>query len=104
VGFLKHYCLDSTLKNGNRSTNNALQSRWRQITVSTRRYGGASDFLPILRRRKDTLFYLYVTGVSVPVFGFMAPPEVNGVRSLVHFIHFLTCFYLGFIRKERLPQ
>jgi hypothetical protein len=28
AGFLKHYCLDSTLKNGNRSTNNALQSRW----------------------------------------------------------------------------
>jgi hypothetical protein len=50
------------------------------------------------------LFYLYLTGVSVPVFGYMVPPEVNGVRSIIHFIFFLICFYLGFIRKERLLQ
>jgi len=48
------------------------------------------------------LFYLYLTGVSVPFLGYTIPPEVHGVRAIVHFILFLICFYLGFIRKERL--
>jgi hypothetical protein len=47
------------------------------------------------------LLYLYMSGVSVPVlgFGFTVTPEINGMRSIVHFILFLTFFYLGFIRK-----
>ena len=45
------------------------------------------------------LFYLYITDVSVPVLGFTVTPEINGMRSIVHFVLFLTCFYLGFIRK-----
>jgi hypothetical protein len=45
------------------------------------------------------LLYLYMTGVSVPVFGLTVTPEINGARSIVHFILFLICFYLGFIRK-----
>src|SRR5262249_61620880 len=48
------------------------------------------------------LFYLYLTGVSVPFFGYMIPPIVHGMRAIVHFLLFLTFFYLGFIRKERL--
>jgi hypothetical protein len=47
------------------------------------------------------LFYLYLAGVSVPVLGtgFTETPEVSGVRSIVHFVLFLTFFYLGFVRK-----
>jgi hypothetical protein len=47
------------------------------------------------------LLYLYMSGVSVPVlgFGFTVTPEINGMRSIVHFILFLTFFYFGFIRK-----
>jgi hypothetical protein len=47
------------------------------------------------------LLYLYAAGVSVPVLGvgFTVTPEINGVRSIVHFILFLAFFYLGFIRK-----
>ena len=45
------------------------------------------------------LFYLYLTGVSVPFFGFTETPEISGIRSIVHFVLFLITFYLGFIRK-----
>ena len=47
------------------------------------------------------LFYLYLVRVSVPVLGtaFIVTPEVNGLRSIVHAVLFLTFFYLGFIRK-----
>jgi hypothetical protein len=47
------------------------------------------------------LFYLYLAGVSVPVLGvgFTVTPEINGLRSIVHFILFLTFFYFGFIRR-----
>jgi hypothetical protein len=47
------------------------------------------------------LFYLYLYGVSVPIFntGFIETPVISGVRSIVHAILFLTFFYLGFIRK-----
>jgi hypothetical protein len=48
-----------------------------------------------------TLFYLYLVRVSVPLLGtgFIATPEVSGLRSIVHLFLFLTFFYLGFIRK-----
>jgi hypothetical protein len=47
------------------------------------------------------LFYLYLARVSVPLVGtrFIQTPELSGVRSMVHAVLFLTCFYLGFIRK-----
>src|SRR5262245_1888271 len=47
------------------------------------------------------LFYLWLARVSVPILGtrFTATPEISGLRSIVHFILFLTFFYLGFIRK-----
>jgi len=45
------------------------------------------------------LFYLHITDVSVPLLGFTVTPEINGMRSIVHFVLFLTFFYLGFIRK-----
>jgi hypothetical protein len=47
------------------------------------------------------LFYLYLADLPVPVLGtpYMVPPEVNGLRSLVHFAFFLVCFYFGFIRR-----
>jgi hypothetical protein len=46
------------------------------------------------------LFYLCITDVSVPVLGlsFTVTPEINGLRSIVHFVLFLTFFYLEFIR------
>ena len=47
------------------------------------------------------LLYLYLARVSVPLLGtrFTLPPEVSGMRSIGHFVLFLTFFYLGFIRK-----
>ena len=47
------------------------------------------------------LFYLYLTGVSVPLLGttFIASPKLSGMRSIVHGILFLAMLYLGFIRK-----
>ncbi len=47
------------------------------------------------------LFYLYQAHVSVPLLGtsFIAPPELSGGRSIVHTLLFVTCFYLGFLRK-----
>ena len=48
-------------------------------------------------------FYLYLTNVSVPLFGtsYVQTPELNGVRSILHFIFFLLTFYYSFIRKEK---
>ena len=48
-------------------------------------------------------FYLYVTGVSVPLLGtdFVQTPELSGVRSILHFVFFLITFYLGFIKKPK---
>jgi hypothetical protein len=50
-----------------------------------------------------TLFYLYLTGVSVPLLGtgFVESPEISGGRSIVHFVLFLLCLYFGFIRKPK---
>ena len=47
------------------------------------------------------LFYLNVTGVSVPVIGtsFVESPRVSGLRAIGHSVLCATCFYLGFIRK-----
>ena len=28
-------------------------------------------------------------------------PELSSVRSIIHFVLFLTCFYFGFIRKPK---
>ncbi len=48
-------------------------------------------------------FYLYLAGVSVPLLGtdFVQTPEISGVRSILHFIFFLLCFYFGFLRKAK---
>ncbi|MEK4031546.1 hypothetical protein WOC76_20265 [Methylocystis sp. IM3] len=47
------------------------------------------------------LSYLYLADVSVPLLGttFVETPKISGVRSLVHFVLFLLCFYFGFVRK-----
>jgi uncharacterized protein (DUF486 family) len=45
------------------------------------------------------LFYLYLAAVPVPLLGtgFTVAPQVNGVRSIVHFSLFLVTFYFGFL-------
>jgi hypothetical protein len=47
------------------------------------------------------LFYLYLTDTPVPLLGtdVVLSPEVNGLRSIVHFAFFLIAFDLGFVRK-----
>jgi len=47
------------------------------------------------------LFYLYLADVQVPLLGtrFVETPEISGVRSIVHFILFVLCFYFGCVRK-----
>jgi hypothetical protein len=49
------------------------------------------------------LFYLYLANVSVPLLGtgFVETPQISGVRSIVHFILFLLCFYFGFVRQAK---
>ena len=49
------------------------------------------------------LSYLYFAGVSVPLLGtgFVETPQISGGRSIVHFILYLLCFYLGFVRKPK---
>jgi hypothetical protein len=48
-------------------------------------------------------FYLYLTGVSVPLLGtgFVQTPELSGVRAIPHFVFFLLSLYFGFISKPR---
>ena len=48
-------------------------------------------------------FYLYLANVSVPLLGtnLVLTPEINGLRSIPHFILFLICFYFGFIKKPK---
>jgi hypothetical protein len=38
-----------------------------------------------------------------PAFGtnLVLTPEINGLRSIPHFILFLICFYFGFIKKPK---
>jgi hypothetical protein len=43
--------------------------------------------------------YFYVTHVAVPFLGFTISPELLGLRSIIHFVLFLICFYIGFIRN-----
>jgi hypothetical protein len=47
------------------------------------------------------LFYLYLAGSPVPVFGahLAVTPTVNGVRAAVHAVLFAVFFYLGYIRQ-----
>jgi hypothetical protein len=47
------------------------------------------------------LFYLYLTDTPVPLLGtdVVISPEVNGLRSIVHFAFFLITFDRGFVRK-----
>jgi len=47
--------------------------------------------------------YLYFANVSVPLLGtdIVFTPNVSAVRSILHFIFFLLCFYFGFIRKDK---
>ena len=48
------------------------------------------------------LFYLSLARVSVPLLGtnIVQTPTGSAVRAVVHFVLFLTCFYLGFLRKR----
>jgi hypothetical protein len=47
--------------------------------------------------------YLYFSKVSVPLLGtnFVLTPEINGMRSIPHFIFFLLCLYFGFFSKPK---
>ena len=49
------------------------------------------------------LFYLYLADVSVPLLGtgFVETPQISGGRSIIHFILFLVCFYLGFVSEPK---
>lgn len=51
-------------------------------------------------------FYLYLVDVSVPLLGtnVALTPEINGVRSIVHFILFGLCLYFGFIKQPRVSD
>jgi hypothetical protein len=44
-------------------------------------------------------FYLWLTGVSVPVFGHAMPPALLGVRAVVSLALSILCFYLGWLRR-----
>lgn len=45
------------------------------------------------------LFYLYAMDVSVPAGGFLVPPQVHGMRAVVHSCLFFGTFWFGFIRR-----
>jgi len=49
------------------------------------------------------LFYLYLANVSVPLLGtsIIATPQSSGLRSIVHFILFLLCFYFAFLSTPK---
>jgi hypothetical protein len=49
-------------------------------------------------------FSMLHVAVPFPFFGFrLMSAEFLGVRGYVHFILFMTSFYIGFIRKEKHP-
>src|SRR5262249_20426637 len=50
-----------------------------------------------------TQVYLYLAKVSVPLLGtdFVFTPEINGARSIPHFIFFLLCLHFGFFSRPR---
>jgi hypothetical protein len=47
--------------------------------------------------------YLYIVETSVRLTGtsFVQTPELSLVRSILHFIFFLLCFYFGFMKKPK---
>ena len=49
-------------------------------------------------------FYLSLAKVSVPLLGtnFVITPELSGIRSIVHFIFCILCFYFGFVKKPKM--
>ena len=44
--------------------------------------------------------YFYVTHLAVPFLWFTISPELLGLRSIIHFVLFLICIYIGFIRTK----
>ena len=50
----------------------------------------------------NAYFYVTQTHLAVPFFGFnvFVSPELLGLGSITHFVLFLICFYIGFIRKS----
>jgi hypothetical protein len=48
-------------------------------------------------------FYFYIAKISIPLppTSFVQTPDVSLVRSIVHFVLFLICFYFGFIKKPK---
>jgi uncharacterized protein (DUF486 family) len=48
-------------------------------------------------------FYLYLVNLTVPIIGtsFAQTPELSRVRSIIHLLGFLLCFYFGFIKKPK---
>jgi len=51
-------------------------------------------------------FYLYLVNVSVPLLGtnLVLVPDINGLRSIPHFIFFVLCLYFGFFAKPKAPR
>jgi len=49
------------------------------------------------------LVYFYFAKVSVPLLGtdIVFTPEINGARSVAHFIFFSLCLYFGFFSKPK---
>jgi hypothetical protein len=49
-------------------------------------------------------FYLYLTKVSIPLWGTNAAqtPDLSLIRSMLHFVLFLLCLYFGFIKKPQI--
>jgi len=48
-------------------------------------------------------FYFYIAKISIPLppTSLVQTPDVSLVRSIVHFVLFLICFYFGFIKKPK---
>ena len=47
--------------------------------------------------------YFYLVHLPVPIVGtgIVQTPELSGVRSVIHLLGFLACFYFGFIKRPR---
>jgi len=50
-----------------------------------------------------TCAYFYFAKVSVPLLGtdVVLTPEIEGLRSIPHFVFFLLCLYFGFFSKPK---
>ena len=46
-------------------------------------------------------FYFYIAGLTVPLVGtdIVQPPDLSGLRAIIHFILFLLTFYFGFMHR-----